>query len=252
MANDTFDYARLLNDIDAKMASLQTLRASVLVASASGALGQPIEGAELPSQTLTAGRNDSLGVPTDLPEGAFNGKSVPACIELYLSSAPMKKKTNKEIATALREGGVESNASKFDTIIAGALFKLKKDGKILRFKDGWGLSSWYPPHIRGAIDAGSGKRTKKKGKRGDRKPKLNTPSPSELSPAKGKANIRALELLRSKPGVEYFLADVGTHLGMGIKGARLILGKLIKEGKVEKTPQERYRAARPQLVAASV
>jgi len=84
--------------------------------------------------------------------------------KLYLSSSPMKKKTNKEIAAALRDGGVESNANKFDTIIAGALFKLKKDGKILRFKDGWGLSSWYPPHIRGAADAGSGKRTKEKRK----------------------------------------------------------------------------------------
>lgn len=63
MATDKFDYARLLNDIDTKMAALQTLRASVLVASASGALGggQSIDGSESPSQALENGRNDTLG-----------------------------------------------------------------------------------------------------------------------------------------------------------------------------------------------
>jgi hypothetical protein len=244
MATDNFDYARLLNDIDAKMTALQTLRASVIVASASGALGQPIEGSESPAQDLT-GRNG--GVPTDLPEGAFNGKSVPACIELYLSSAPMKKKTNKEIAAALREGGVESNASNFENVVTGSLFKLKKDGKVLRFKDGWGLSAWYPAHIRAVSPAASTKRIRKKGKRSGRT--KSNKNAIELAPAKGKANERALEYLRSKPGAEYGLADIGAHLGMGVRGARLILGKLVKAGKIKMSAPGMYAIARSQLIA---
>jgi len=60
--------------------ALQAVLASVESASALGALAQPLDGA---SATISAGqvRGENLGVPIDLPEGAFNGKSVPACIE---------------------------------------------------------------------------------------------------------------------------------------------------------------------------
>lgn len=249
MATDKFDYARLLSDIDAKIASLQTLRASVQAASASGALGQPIEGAELPSQVLTAGRSDTLGVPTDLPEGAFIGKSVPASIELYLSAAK-KKKTNKEIAAALRDGGVESNASNFDNVVTGSLFKLKKDGKVLRFKDGWGLSEWYPAHIRAISPAASAKRTRKKGKRNGRKNTANLPVASGQSvPARGKMGDRIIELLRTKPEREYAPAEIAGHIGVGVQVARLILGTLRKGGKVKMSAPGMYAITRPQLVA---
>ena len=71
------------------------------------------------------------------------------------------------------------------------------------------------------------------------------------APAKGKANERALEYLRSKPGAEYGLAEIGAHLGMGERGARLILGKLVKAGKVKMSAPGVYAIGRPQLVAAS-
>jgi len=251
MASDKFDYARLLSDIDAKIASLQTLRESVQAASASGALGQPIEGAELPTQTLAA-RNDTLGVPTDLPEGAFIGKSVPACIELYLS-AVKKKKTNKEIAAALREGGVESNASNFDNVVTGSLFKLKKDGRVLRFKDGWGLSEWYPAHIRAVSPAASAKRTRKKGKRNGRKStadKSSTVASGQSTLAKGKASDRIMELLRTKPEREYSSAEIAEHIGTGVQVASMVLGTLRKSGKVKMSAPGMYAVARPQLVAA--
>src|ERR1017187_2053181 len=137
MAEEKLDFtAQFINQIRAKIAALQAVLVSVESASALGALAQPLEGISI--SPAGAVRGENLAVPTDLPEGAFNGKSVPACIELYLSSSPMKKKTNKEIAAALREGGVESNASNFENVVTGSLFKLKKDEKVLRFKDGWG------------------------------------------------------------------------------------------------------------------
>ena len=238
MAEEKLDYtAQFINQIKAKITALQAVLASVESASALGALAQPEEGSGGSSDGH--GRGDSFGMPVDLPDTAFNGKSVPACIELYLSSTPMKKRKNKEIATALHEGGVESNASKFDTIVAGALFKLKKDGKVLRFKDGWGLSSWYPPHIRGAADVGSsGKRAKKKGKKNGRK----------IKPAKsteGKATDRIIELLRTKPEREYPLADIAAHVGMGVRGTRLALGRLAKAGRVKMSAPGMYAIGRP-------
>jgi hypothetical protein len=69
---------------------------------------------------------------------------------------------NPETKTALSEGGVESNAKDFDTVVAGALFSLKQAGKVLRFKDGWGLISWYPAHIRGSAPVPAKKQNGKK------------------------------------------------------------------------------------------
>jgi hypothetical protein len=246
MAADKFDYASVINDIKAKITALQAILTSVESAAALGALGQPIEGIELSTPTVG---NADLGVPTDLPKGAFIGKSLPACIELYLS-AVKKKKTNREIAVALREEGVESNAKHFDNVVTGALFGLKKAGKVLRFKDGWGLAEWYPAHIRAVPPAKSSKRAKKSGWKKKLNAKIDAKfkemKSSAAQPEPKKANERALDLLRSKPGMEYGLEDVGSYLGMGIKGARLILGKLVKAGKAEKTPQDKYRATRPQ------
>lgn len=251
MAEDKSNYtSQFVNNIKAKIAALQALLASVESAVAVGALGEPVEGMEL-SSPATGARNADLGIPTDLPKGAFNGKSLPACIELYLSSVK-KKTTNKEIAAALREGGVESNAKHFDTVVTGALFGLKKAGKVLRFKDGWGLAEWYPAHLRAVTPSKSAKPTKR-AKKGGGKNKLNARINAQLKkmeipgePAPKKASERAVDFLSSKPGTAFGVADVGTHIGMGAKGARLILGKLAKAGKIEKSGQDLYRVGRPQ------
>jgi hypothetical protein len=55
-------------------------------------------------------------------------------------------------------------------------------------------------------------------------------SPTSAPP--GKANERAFEYLRSKPEAEHSLEEIATHIGMGVKGARLILGKLRKAGRI--------------------
>lgn len=230
---------------EARIAAWQAVLASLKSALTLDPGGLIVEGIDLSS--TSAGQGGDLGQPIDLPEGAFHGKSVPTCIELYLSSVK-KKKTNKEIAAALQAGGVESNASKLDNTVTGALFKLKNDGIVLRFKDGWGLSSWYPAHIRAINPAGSSKRTKKKGKKHGKK--SVQPKAADSSPAKGKVNERIIQLLQTKPEREYSLEGIAEHLGMGVKGARLMLGKLLKAGRVKMSAPGMYAIGRPQLVAA--
>jgi hypothetical protein len=251
MADEMLDFtAQFINQIKAQISALQGVLASVEQASAVGAL-RPVEGIDLSSQASTGGRSDGLGLPIDLPQGAFMGKSVPACIELYLS-AVRKKKTNKEIVDALREGGVESN-SKLDNTVNAALFKLKSNGVVLRFKDGWGLSSWYPAHIRAVNPAAPAKRTKKKGSRKVRAEKI---IPSILAregvpplPPKGKAGDVIMEVLRAKPEREYRLEEIALFTGLGVKFVRLTLGKLLKAGRVKMIAPGTYVISKPQLAA---
>jgi hypothetical protein len=173
MASEKQEPTSLKAAIEARIAKWQAVLDALAAA-------QEIDAAEL-STVPTPAMSGDLGHPIDLPKGAFYGKSVPACVELYLSAGKVKR-TNKEIAAALREGGVESNADKFDTVIAGALFKLKKDGKILRFKDGWGMAEWYPAHIR-TVAPISGNSPKKK----SRKPKKASRKSSAVPTAKPSA-----------------------------------------------------------------
>src|SRR5712692_385960 len=229
---------------EARIAAWQAVLASLKSALTLDPGGLTVEGIDLPS----VAQSGDLGQPIDLPEGAFHGKSVPACIELYLS-AVKKKKTNKEIAAALHEGGVESNASTFGNTVTAALFKLKNDGTVLRFKDGWGLSSWYPAHIR-AVTPSATKRTKKKAKKSGRKDTLAKSSATDAAPMKGKVNERIIQLLQVKPEREYSLEAIAEHLGMGVRGARLSLGKLLKAGRVKMSAPGMYVIGRPQLVAA--
>ena len=253
MATDNLDIiAAFIADIEAKIASLRAVLVSLQSASALGALGTGLD-VSLSSST-PSGFNGDMGQPLDLPEGAFYGKSVPACIELYLSSVK-KKKTNKEIADALHKGGVESNASKLDNTVNGALFKLKQDGKVLRFKNGWGLSSWYPAHIRAVTPAPSAKRGKKKSKKNERKAAPAKP-PASLTQAnqsgpKGKASDLILEVLRADPKLEFTLEEIAAGAKLGVKFTRLSLGKLVKAGHVLMSSPGFYAIAKLQLAASN-
>jgi hypothetical protein len=252
MPSETSDImSAFIADIEAKIAALQAILLSLKSASALGALGAAIDGIDLPSGVSPSTTGDT---PIDLPEGAFNGKSLPACVKLYLSAAK-RKKTLKEIAAALRDGGVESTSDDFENVVNGALFRLKNAGEVLRFKDGFGLPEWYPANIRASAPANGTKRTtKKKAKRNPRKSAINKPEPTALDtktvPAKGTTNERVLELLRTKPEREYSLREIATHLGMGEQGARLNLGKMLKTGRVRMTAPGTYVIGKPQLMAA--
>lgn len=146
--NPLFAYA------EARIAAWQAVLAS-LKAALSLDPSKAGEGIDLSS--VAGVGSGEIGQPIDLPDGAFLGKSVPACVKLYLSAA-RKKKTSKEITSALREGGVESTGD-FYNVVTTALTRLRAAGEVLKFKDGWGLSEWYPANMR--TNGASAKRSPK-------------------------------------------------------------------------------------------
>jgi hypothetical protein len=95
---------------------------------------------------------------------------------------------------------------------------------------------------------GAGRKKGRKGKAKASKPPAlqTTPSqpPSHPLEKPQKANVRALLLLREHPDAEYSLTSMASHLGMGERGARLILGKLVKAGAVRTSAPGMYTAGK--------
>jgi hypothetical protein len=74
--------------------------------------------------------------------------------------------TVRDIANALKDGGVESTEASFENNMTGALHRLKASGEVLRFKDGWALAEFYPESLRARIakDVEPKRRRKKPGR----------------------------------------------------------------------------------------
>jgi hypothetical protein len=244
MGTETTDLVGILAKFEAMKAALEQSIAGLrnMIALGGGQIGdmQAAGGVSVPGLL-------SSGSDTSVPAGAFFGKSIPEATELYLAIVKGKR-TSKDITDALKKGGVESKAKNFLQNVHSALDRARKTGNsnlVKLDRSTWGLKQWYPAGI--GVGTSGGKRNQKK--KGTRKAKASG-SPANETPTK-KANERVLDFLRSGKKAEYGLMDVGGHLGMGMQGARLILGKLVKAGKVEKTANQAYRIAQPKLVAAS-
>ena len=106
------------------------------------------------------------GKAIDLPVGIFRDKSIKDAIALYLE-AGRRKQTNKEIAEGLKRGGIATTSTNFEATVGTALFRLKNEGKVLRFDDGWDLAASYPDSLRGRLGA---KDKPRKAKRPARRP----------------------------------------------------------------------------------
>jgi hypothetical protein len=158
MAQETLDYSVLLADAKAKRAALDAFIASLENAQALGALGQA-------GSVASGSLSTPSGPGVELPLGALMGKSVSAAIKLYLHACK-KKQTVREIATALKEHGVESTSKNFEIIVYNTLRILKKAGTVLQFKDGWGLAELYPESIRSRLSQSqeSSPKTKRRGR----------------------------------------------------------------------------------------
>jgi hypothetical protein len=237
-SNPLFAYA------EARIAAWQAVLASLKSALALDPGGQTVEGLDLSS--ASAAQNGELGQPMDLPDGAFFGKSVPACIKLYLS-AVRKKKTGKEIATALREGGVESTAGSFEGIVNTALIRLRAAGEVLKFKDGWGLSEWYPANMRTSGSTGKPQvKSKKKGKKAKAKgAAIAAPTEAkkvtEISKPEDKPEPRILAFFKLHHR-EIAASEVAAALGLKIQTAHLVLAKLAHQKKIEKVSPGHFKA----------
>ncbi len=143
------------NNLGVMLVNLQKMRAGIdsaiagltVAIAASGAMVPNVESGDAGLFTSQGNANQQ---PMELPRGAFLGKSLPAAIKLYLS-AVMKKQSIREIAAALKDGGVESMSDNFEGVITGCLNRMKMSGEILRFDDGWALAEFYPERLRASL-----------------------------------------------------------------------------------------------------
>jgi hypothetical protein len=182
--------------------------------------------------------------PTELPRGAFLGKSLPAAIKLYFS-AMKKKQTIREIATALREGGVASTSDNFEGVITGCLNRMKSNGEILRFNDGWALAEFYPENLRNRLSHGSAKKTANKNAKNPKKPNKSgksTRQPGEKSPTIDGLEQKIEAYARTRQGELIGFRDVLSAIpGASTQAASLTLGRIAKKKGWERSEDGKYR-----------
>lgn len=237
--NPLFAYA------EARVAAWQAVLTSLKAALSLDPSGKIGDGMDL--SVLGGTQNGEIGQPIDLPDGAFFGKSVPACVKLYLS-AVRKKKSAKEIAAALREGGVESTGQNFENIVTTALIRLRTAGEVLKFKEGWGLAEWLPASMRtsgtaGKLPAKTKKKSKKvkgKGVTSDAKTKTTAPV-TEITKTEEKPEARVLAFFKAT-NREVSASEIATALGLKIQTTHLMLAKLAHQKKIEKLASGHFKA----------
>lgn len=236
MPTEKIDFVAALADAKAKRAALDAFIASLEAAIAAGALGFQVGDATVVGEAVSVSINER---PVELPVGAFLNKSLTASIKLYLA-AVKKKQTIKEIATALQEGGAESTGSSMEKVVSGTLYRLQKEGDVLKFKDGWSLAEHYNESLRSRLS--QNQKPARKGKKRGPKPKVGKGQRSTGMP-KAKATTTGIEAILHLDRTKAFtVAEIASKLGTTATGLQLTLGKMAKARKAERCPDGRYRA----------
>lgn len=231
--------------VAAWQAALDAYRAAKAI---DGSLGEANLG---PGIQSTAPQGVTFGA-FDLPVGALRTKSVPDAIKLYLS-AGRRKQTNKEIAAGLRQGGLETTAGNFEANIAAALFRLKKAGLVLRFKDGWDLAEHYPDHIRNKLENGakpkatSGKKAAphagKKGRRREQQKKAAEPSPKTAKSTASAGSVEEAIALMLDDRKTYSPKTIAIATGKNPASVRKKLQEMLNKGKIQRGHDGTYGLA---------
>ena len=239
---ETLDYGAVLADLEARKAVLDRAIASLKVVMASGVLiGKFADSTPPMSDSIST----SLGVHGgEVPVGAFLGRSIPEAAKLCLQIVK-RKMTTREIAEALKKGGIESNSKNFPLIVHSILNRASKGSNgILRLDRAWGLAEWYPTGLRSAAPE---KRAKPKKTRKTNRSKTSKQNPAENGEAKAETSPDGLQeriakLLRSKPGVELAPSEIAASLGVRVQTIHFLLGKLAYRKQAEKTAEGKYKA----------
>lgn len=116
---------------------------------------------------------------SELPVGVFRNHSIKDAITLYLQSCNGKR-TNKEIAVALQKGGIGTTSKHFEPTVGTALHRMKAEGLLLRFPDGWDLASHYPENLRHRL--GRDEKNRKPAKAKKRKVRTKAAKPANTGP----------------------------------------------------------------------
>lgn len=237
MGSEPIDYAAIIADLETKMATLATTLASLRAAQMAGALGQTGESSGAMATTMVPSASGG-----EVPVGAFLGKSIPEAAKLCLQIVK-RKMTSREIADALKKGGIESTAKSLPLMVHSILTRSSKgNGAIVKLdRSYWGLVEWYPAAMRAsaALEKRSDKRVRKS--RRARRTKGNA-EPALTVTGQATPTSRVTMVLKSKPGTEFSAEDVAPSANVTVPVARMTLGRLVASKQAEKTSAGKYRA----------
>ncbi len=234
MSAEKIDYAAIIADLEAKRAALDNAITSLRALAGLDTIGNADR------LTATFAMPFAASGAGEIPDGAFHGKTIPDAIRLYLELM-RKKQTAREISDGLKKGGMETTSKWFDKIVYATLDRLKKAREVVRIGSEWGLPQWYPALMRAGVseNAQPAKSTRKAMVR----PKKVTKTLAQRIGGKPEPSPSDM--------VELFLRDnVGAHTpeaircATGIKNlkvAMMLLGQLVKKGKVEKMADGKYQ-----------
>jgi hypothetical protein len=241
MTPERIDYIAILNDMKAKRAVLEASIAALEAALASGTLGQGVEG--LGSSGSAGSVPTSQGMPMDLPKGAFLGKNMTDSVLLYLS-AVRQRKTVKDIAAALLEGGIVSTSDNFAGVVQAKMQQLNGRGQVLKFADGWGLAEWYPAGFRASADKAAKPKKKANAKSKQKPAGRKATAPTQATPiseTSGESlDSRIEQILSADKSKTYTTPELIETLEApsGAAGSiNFALGRLVRKHKAEKTPE---------------
>lgn len=175
----------------------------------------------------------SSKAPMDLPVGVFRDKSLKEAIPLYLESG-RRKQTNKEIAVGLQAGGFPTTADNFEATVATALYRLKNDGIILRFPDGWDVASSYPDSLRNRLEKDTKSKKVKKPKKAKRASKTNTERSQKTAQREPGLEQRIHAYLQTRGNEFTAVQELVSQLKVAAPVLNLTLGKMTKAEKIEK------------------
>ncbi len=240
MADNVMDYQTQLADMESKKALLEQAIIALRAALAAGALGTPGD--------LPAGSNMILSVgPSvgDIPKGAFFGKSIPEAIVGYLQAVRKRCPTN-EVVQGLQKGGIVSTSKTFNIVVGSTLRRLRSEGKLLLFDDGWGLPEWVPENLRSRVEEKNKVQPNKK--RGPKKKK--TKAKVKVTPEKAAKPTEISEAPRPKALVEKYFAthqgaevspkELAKTLNLNAGSVNFILTQMARKGSLEKTTKGKF------------
>jgi len=199
------------------------------------------------SQVRRAGGD--TGGSVDLPVGVFRDKSLKEAIAIYLG-AGRRKQTNKEIAIGLQRGGIATTSVNFEATVATALGRMKDEGTILRFLDGWDLAASYPDSLRSRLEKDAKPQKRRRGKRSGasskREPKAPRVEQRQGYSGDSKTNF-ILGLLSTDSSSGKTIPQVvdavrGAGMECTLDYARVVLKRLRKRGQVVAHNGQYYRA----------
>lgn len=183
----------------------------------------------------------------ELPINAFRGMTLNEAIKLFFQSV-QRKQTASEIAEGLKRGGLVSTAKDVGPTIRSALNKLKADGVLLRFPDGWDLAEAHSAAIRNRVTKETSRprsrrksaSTKRVAKKEHQAKARKTQGPADTDPNSMAARVVSFLRQRGKPSAA---SDVAAAVGSDTKVVGLALGRLKVKGRVTRNAEGLYSAA---------